>query len=224
MSLDENGAAVAWGLVVMAPDPEKFVRVTVQGGVVPAHRSQGIDTRLVEWQHHRVRAMLAGSSERLPGRVMSYAADAAPEHGALLQRTGFEPSRYFTTLECDLAAPVVSPELPTEVVTVPFSPELSEAVRQAKNSAFADHWGSQPLQREQWESVQSLPRLRPELCRIALAGDHVVGFVITEINEDDWQRQGSRSADGGTRRIHASGVFTHCARCGIPRRVLTVSS
>ena len=41
--------------------------------------------------------------------------------------------------------------------------------------------------------MQSLPSFRPELCRIARRGEEVLGFVITEINEDDWERQGSRS-------------------------------
>jgi mycothiol synthase len=194
IALDGSRTAVAWGLVVMAPDPETFVRVFLQGGVDPDHRGRGLGQRLLAWQHDRARVMLADSPERMPGWVMSAAAEAAPEHAALLVRAGFEPSRYFTTLECDLADAPASPVLPAGVVSVPFSAELSEAVRHAKNAAFADHWGSQPVQREQWESVQSLPSFRPELCRVALVDDEVVGFVITEINEDDWERQGARSA------------------------------
>jgi mycothiol synthase len=194
VALDEAGSAVAWGFVVTAPDPDGFVRVTLHGGVDPVHRGRGIGRLLLDWQHDRARAMLAERSDRLPAWVMAYSADAAPEHGALLQRSGFEVARYFTTLECDLAGDAATPALPTGVVSVPFSPELSEAVRQAKNAAFADHWGSQPMHREQWESVQSLPSFRPELCRVALVDGEVVGFVITEINEDDWERQGARSA------------------------------
>lgn len=194
VALDNTGALVAWGLVVMAPEPDTFVRVFLQGGVDPDRRGQGIGHRLLAWQHDRARAMLAASSERLPAWVMTTAADAAPEHGAMLLRAGFEPSRYFTTLECDLAEVAAPPVLFPEVSLVPFSPDLSEAVRHAKNAAFENHWGSQPMQREQWESVQSLPSFRPELCRVALVDGEVVGFVITEINEDDWERQGSRSA------------------------------
>jgi len=194
VALDDAGTAVAWGLVVMAPDPDGFVRVTLQGGVDPARRGEELGQRLLAWQHDRARALLAERSERLPAWVMAYAADAAPEHGSLLTRAGFEVARYFTTLECDLAAVAAPPALPAEVSVVPFSPDLSEAVRHAKNAAFQDHWGSQPMQREQWQSVQSLPSFRPELCRVALVDGEVVGFVITEINEDDWERQGSRSA------------------------------
>lgn len=110
-----------------------------------------------------------------------------------MQRSGFEPARYFTTLECGLADPTPDSPLPGGVTIVPFHAELSEVVRAAKNAAFADHWGSQPTGQEAWESMQRLPSFRRELCRIALVDDAVVGFVISEINEDDWVRQGSRS-------------------------------
>ncbi len=196
LALDANGRAVAWGLVSAPPDPDTVMRVFLSGGVDPAHRGTGIGRRLFAWQHDRARQLLAANSSRLPAWVLSYAADASPEHGALLRRAGFEAARYFTTLECDLRAPglTVTPPAPEGVAIDAFSAELSERVREAKNASFADHWGSQPTSREAWESMHSLASFRPELCRIARADGDVVGFVITEINEDDWERQGARSA------------------------------
>ncbi len=194
VAVDSAGVAVAWGLVVAPPEPESLVRVMLFGGVDPAHRGHGIGRSLLAWQHARAQQMLADSELALPAWVMSYAADLAPEHGRLLQHVGFEPARYFTTLECPLTQDPPTVVLPEGVVVEPFSAERSEAVRAAKNASFADHWGSQPASREGWESMQTLPSFRPELCRIARVGDDVVGFVITEINEDDWERQGARSA------------------------------
>jgi len=193
LAIDDAGSAVAWGLVVAPPNPESLVRVILFGGVDAAHRGRGIGRRLLAWQHDRARVMLAGSDLSVPGWVLSYAADRAPEHGRLLQRLGFEPARYFTTLECDLAEPTPATPLPEGITVEPFSAELSEAVRAAKNAAFADHWGSQPSSREGWESMQSLDSFRRDLSRVALEGHEVVGFVVTEVNEDDWERQGSRS-------------------------------
>ena len=193
LAIDGDGTAVAWGLVVAPPDPESLVRVILFGGVDPAHRGRGIGRRLLAWQHERARGMLADSDLALPAWVLSYAADRAPEHGAMLQRAGFEPARYFTTLECDLATPTPPASIPDGVRVVPFTAALSEDVRAAKNAAFADHWGSQPASREGWESMQGLGSFRRDLSRVALAGDEVVGFVVTEVNEDDWERQGSRS-------------------------------
>lgn len=193
LALDAEGTAVAWGLAVAPPNPESLVRVILFGGVDPAHRGRGIGRRLLAWQHERGRELLAQSPLALPAWVLSYAADRAPEHGRLLQRAGFEPARYFTTLEADLADPTPTPAMPEGLRVVPFEAELSEAVRVAKNAAFADHWGSQPASREGWESMQGLSSFRRDLSRVALEGDAVVGFVVSEVNEDDWERQGSRS-------------------------------
>lgn len=194
LALDAHGTAVAWGLVVEPPEPESLVRVILFGGVDPARRGSGIGRRLLDWQHARARQMLSKNENALPAWVMNYAADLAPEHGRLMQRAGFEPARYFTTLECGLSQPSPELALPPGVTLEPFSAHRSEAVRAAKNAAFADHWGSQPATREGWESTVTLPSFRPELCRVALVGDDVVGFVMTDINEDDWERQGVRSA------------------------------
>ncbi len=193
LAVDAEGTPVAWGLVVAPPDPESLVRVILFGGVDASHRGRGIGRRLLAWQHERAREMLAGSELALPAWVLSYAADRAPEHGQLLLRAGFEPARYFTTLEADLADATPAAPRPEGVEIVPFETALSELVRAAKNTAFADHWGSQPASREGWESMQGLPSFRADLSRVARVGDEVVGFVITEVNKDDWERQGSRS-------------------------------
>ena len=190
-----DGAPVAYGTVTMPPDPESLVRVFLGGGVDPVHRSRGIGRELLAWQHERARQLLASSPSTLPAWVMSHAADLAPEHGALLRRQGFEAARYFTTLECEVArhATQAAPPAPGGVTFTQFTAELSERVRRAKNSAFVDHWGSQPAGVEQWESMVGLSSFRPDLSRIALVDDEVVGFVTTEVNEDDWERQGFSS-------------------------------
>lgn len=192
IAVDDEGRAVAWGLCVIPPDPETIVRVILFGGVDPAHRGRGLGRRLLRWQHDRTLCMLAASPLRLPAWVLSYAADRAPEHGALLGRLGFEAARWFTTLERDLgAAGPDAPPLPAGLRVEPFDPERSEQVRVARNASFADHWGSQPTSQEAWQSMIALPTFRGDLSRVAWDGDTVAGFVIAEVNEDDWERQGA---------------------------------
>lgn len=236
LCLDSGGAAVAYGLVTMPPDPESLVRVHLAGGVDPSHRGRGIGRALLAWQHGRARQLLASSALDLPAWVMSYAAELAPEHGALLAREGFEAARYFTTLECEVARERPASAAPDGVRIEPLGAERSEAVRAAKNSAFADHWGSQPTGSEQWQSMMRLPTFRPDLSRIALDGDEVVGFVTTEVNEDDWARQGFSSGYIGLvgtvrpwrRRGVASAllgaVLDAYAHAGLERAVLDVDT
>lgn len=194
IALDDSGVAVAWGLCVMPPDPETLVRVILFGGVDPAHRGRGIGRRLLTAQRERARALLATSTLRLPAWILSYAPDRAPEHGRLLQHAGFEPARWFTTLERDLTGGLPTlPAVPEGLTVEPFDARRSEPVRAARNAAFADHWGSQPTSAEGWASMVGLPTFRGDLSRVAWDGDRVAGFVIAEVNEDDWVRQGARS-------------------------------
>jgi ribosomal protein S18 acetylase RimI-like enzyme len=93
-----------------------------------------------------------------------------------------------------LADPVPEIPLPDGVRIEPYRAELKAATLEAKNAAFRDHWGSQPMTDEQWESMLSLSVFRPHLSFLALAGDEVVGFVTSEVNEDDWAGQGYSSA------------------------------
>lgn len=194
VALDPDGVLVAHGLATRSPDPVDYARVWLSGGVHPAVRGRGIGRQLLAWQTARAEQLLAELDVTLPAWVMTYAAEAAPEHGRLAERAGFSPVRYFTTLHAELAsAPIDDRPLPEGLRVVPWSAEWSEAARAAKNAAFADHWGSQPANQESWESWQTLPTFRPELSRLALDGDRVVGFVTTEVNEEDWARLGRSS-------------------------------
>ena len=233
---DAEGVLVAWGLVVEMPEPESLLRIILPGGVHPARRGQGLGQRLLDWQRARAGQRLSRSDSILPAWLLSYAADRSPEHGRLLERSGFEPSRYFTSLVAVLEGADFERALPDGVRVEPMSAERSEAVRRAKNASFADHWGSQPATVEGWSSMLALPSARPELGRIALVDDEVVGFVLTEINEDDWERQGFTGCYiglGGTVRewrgrglasALLSDVMRAAREAGLERAVLDVDA
>ena len=189
-----DGRMIAHGMAMRAPEPVDYARVWLSGGVHPEHRGRGLGWQLLAWQTARAEQLLAELDLTIPGWVLSYAADRSPEHGRLLERAGYSPSRYFTTLHAELAGAALEPrDLPDGMRLEPWSPRFSEGARAAKNAAFADHWGSQPATREGWESWQGLPTFRPELSRVALAGDEVVGFITTDVNEEDWARMGRSS-------------------------------
>lgn len=185
---------VAYGLVIDTPEPESVVRVILTGGVHPKHRGRGLGRALLTWQRARAEQRLSRSDSILPAWLLAYAPEVAPEHGRLLERSGFEPARYFTSLVAVLAGADLERTAPDGVRIEPLTPERAEQMRLARNSAFADHWGSQPTTAEAWSAMLALPSTRPELSRLAIVDDEVVGFVLVEINEDDWPRQGFTGA------------------------------
>jgi mycothiol synthase len=163
--------AVAYGIVF----PTGFAAVRLPGGVSPDARGEGIGHRLLAWQVAQARAVRRSPDIPISARQPSAAAATA----ALLAHAGFRPERIFLTLRRS-SAPVVRSPLPSDLRSVPLTPEHDEPLRIAKNRAFADHWRSRPETPDGWAQHQLGPWLRRSLSRIAITEDGaIVGFVVT---------------------------------------------
>ncbi|WP_353807365.1 GNAT family N-acetyltransferase [Agromyces sp. SYSU T00194] len=188
---DADGRAIAHGLVVCPPGRETLVRSILFGGVHPDARGLGIGRELLAWQVGRARQQLAASDARLPGWIVVYADDRATRTGPMVRRAGFAPARYFLGLERVLADPIDDGGDPDGVRLAPYDPSFSEAALAARNDAFRDHWGSQSMSAEQWSRFTGSDVFRADLSVVAADADgRVAGFVLAEVNEEDWARQG----------------------------------
>jgi ribosomal protein S18 acetylase RimI-like enzyme len=108
----------------------------------------------------------------------------------LAHRLGLPLVRYFTKMERDLADDIPQLALPDGLVLAVPTPADSARIMAAKNDAFRDHWGSQPSVPEGWDSMMGQPTVRWDLSVVALDGDDVAGFVMTQVYEDDFEQQG----------------------------------
>ena len=230
-----DGRAVAAGTVLEPPRQETLVREFLNGGVHPEYWGRGIGRELLAWQLARGRQRLAASEKRLPGWLVGYADRRATQRERLLRRAGLQPVRYFLALERDLAHPIPAVEPTEEVRIVPFTPELSEATHAARDEAFLDHWGSQPMSNEQWDGFLG-GTFRADISFVALAGKEVAGLVLCQVNEEDWVSQGFTGAYVamvGTTRAHRGNriapallgaALLACAERGWERVTLDVDS
>ena len=181
---------VAFGHVMAPPDPETIARSILFGGVHPEHRGRGLGPQLLAWQRQRAREQLAAVDQPMPGWIMGYAEERTTDARNLFARAGMPLVRWFSKLERDLSDPIPEIAVPDGLrFELPRDADR-EAVRVAKNEAFRDHWGSQPTSAEQWHSGWSLPTRAVDLSLVAWDGDRVVGFVETQVNPDDFERQG----------------------------------
>ena len=169
------------------------MREFMNGGVHPDFRGRGIGRELLAWQRARGEQKLAASDKRLPGWLVGYADRRAEGRRRLLEAGGFEVVRYFQTMERDLADPIpaVSPEGSVRIEA--YRPEQAEAVHAARDDAFRDHWGSQPLSDEQFAGLTS-GSFVAELSFVALVDDQIAGVLLTDVSEDDWPGQGFSSS------------------------------
>ena len=88
--------------------------------------------------------------------MICLAEDKLAGHRRLYTRLGLEPIRWFADLTHRFTDSLPDPPVPDGIDIVPMRDEHLEAVRMAHNEAFADHWGSQPIDAAHW--VEELNR------------------------------------------------------------------
>lgn len=195
VALDAEGRAAAWGVAYHPPGRDTLVRSILVGGVHPELRGRGIGRVLMSWLRARGEQQLAASALRLPGWLMVFSDDRARRAGALFESAGFEPTRYFAGLRRDLGEPVDDVRTRDGIRIEVLPAARADEVRTARNDAFRDHWGSQPRSEEEWRAFVSSSAFRIDLSFVAVdeASDRIVGFVLADVNEDDWAAQGFSS-------------------------------
>lgn len=199
VGLDADGRMVAYGLVVLQPGQQTLVKSNLGGGVLPEMRGRGIGRELLNWQIARARQQLATSDKELPGWIMASCDERAPQNSRLYERAGLLCTRYFLSLDRRLSEPIREVPLADGIRVAGYTPDLSAAVHAARDLSFMDHWSSQAIPEESWNAYVTGPSFVDELSFVALGtepdgSEHVVGFVLSSVNEADWAAAGYRSS------------------------------
>ncbi|TFD55656.1 GNAT family N-acetyltransferase [Cryobacterium sp. Hh38] len=195
VGLDQTGRIVAVGMVMFPPRQVTLARSLPIGGVHPLLRGRGIGRQLLDWQLARAKQQLASSASTVPGWILTYAEERSPQNAALFEHAGLSLARYFLTLERPLDAPARAIDPADGIRIAAFTTEASAEVHAARDDAFMDHWGSQPMSDENWNAFVGGKWFRPDLSFVAYGTDRanieqVVGFVLSTANENVWATQG----------------------------------
>ncbi|MDJ0337726.1 GNAT family N-acetyltransferase [Cryobacterium sp. PH31-O1] len=199
VGFDSQNRLVAHGLVVLQQGQETLVKSNLGGGVLPEMRGRGIGRQLLNWQVARAKQQLVTSNKLLPGWIVASCDERAPQTSRLYERVGLACTRYFLSLDRMLSDPIREVELSDGIRLVGYIPELSAAVHAARDAAFMDHWSSQPIPDESWNSYVSGPSFVDALSFVAIAtepggSERVVGFIMSTVNEEDWAAAGYRNS------------------------------
>lgn len=158
--------------------PEGGNRVELIGGVLPDRRGAGIGRALLAWQLDRAavrHAEVAPDAEWL-AQVAAGVADTSATR--LYERFGFSVGRYFLEMSAPTTPPPVA--IPAEGVRIaPYNHDQEREVYAVHRAAFRDLWGYQDRDFESWAAMTVRSEtFRPELARVALARDTIVGYVL----------------------------------------------
>ncbi|TXR51769.1 GNAT family N-acetyltransferase [Quadrisphaera setariae] len=210
---DEEGNLVAFGLVDVRPGDVSTVRASLWGGVHPEHRGRGLGRQLLAWQCAVGRQLISAAPGSAPGELVLHSDEKLTDRTALARAAGFEVRRYHLVMRRRLtgegAPPLPEVDLPEGLRLVPWAPELDDEVRLAHNEAFADHRGSEPRTREDWQRWVSGHRdARTDWSFVVLTDDggepRVAGYTIAFAFAQDWVDGVKEGWTGllGTRRAH----------------------
>jgi mycothiol synthase len=159
------------------------------GGVRPSRRRQGIGTQLFDWAARRAAEIAPTLEAALPTKLETDAAQHQDDLRAVATRAGYEPVRHFLEIARPTSAPVPDLAAPPGLELVTWSAAIDEEARRAHTESFADHWGSEPRTREEWEQWYTGHRaFRSDLSVLAVepASGEVASLVLIASYPQDW--------------------------------------
>lgn len=179
----------------LAPaDPAQPVKLQWSGMIGHDHRGQGLGVELLAWAMQTAAALPGAAGYRMRTQIRK--ADEPAE--VLLSAAGFVANRWYFGMSKPLTAvqdrAVLSERAAAQLRLVPFAAELSAAVLDCHNAAFADSWGSPRAGQEDWASIViGHPQFRADLSFLFLdAQDRVVSLLLGYHNEARFEQTRQR--------------------------------
>ncbi|MBM7783536.1 GNAT family N-acetyltransferase [Tenggerimyces flavus] len=193
LALWSGDQIVGSAIVNCHPGAVETDRVSIGGFVHPSWRRRGLGRRLVSWGAERAQVLHLARNPDVPGVLQIGGNVNTPGIAELAADFGMTPARYFFSMECDLAQPIPAVTEPDGLQLVAFDPKWDEATRVAHNTAFLDHWGSNPRDSEFWKRwVTEARAFRGPMSWLLLDGDVVASYALGHEYVADTEATGIR--------------------------------
>ncbi len=236
IAIHDDGSPVAVAFVQIPPAAFLW-RAAGWGDVRHDYRGLGIGSAVLGWREARAAERLLEMPDDLPKFHWETMYDTRHQQIAFLAERGYRPVRHWFEMIRDLSKPIAPVPLDSSLALVAYEPAMAEAVRQANNDSFRDHWGSQPIPQERWERhYVGGESFRADLSAVVLDGDEVVGLLMAGCFPHDFEDKGRTEVWAdiiGTRRDYrnqgiASALIVHwmerVAAAGYQYAILGVDS
>jgi ribosomal protein S18 acetylase RimI-like enzyme len=188
--------AIARIFVNPAPTTENVAYLLCE--IEPEAREQGLEQECLEWMEERATARLAQAAQAegadvMPRVLRTGIPETSQSEILLYQENGYKHTRSFFKMERDLHQPIPENPLPPGLALRNYGEDIDQALRLAQNEAFADHWGHEPMTREDWQNfiIQS-SAMRRDLTLVVMDREEVVAYSVNGIKTEENERLGIR--------------------------------
>jgi len=184
--------ALGWSLV---PESGKTEHRSFVWLLVHPQIRDSVEDDLVDWIESAAISRLRTFDDDLPMAMYRYEVyDTMATERALFERHGFVAARYFTENLRDLSEPIGAAPLDEGLVAKVWSDDIAEAALTVHNDAFADHWGSQPIEPDHWASYHANEFFQPTVSWVVYDGDKPVAYMQCSRYPHDWEDRGRTEA------------------------------
>jgi mycothiol synthase len=178
-----------------------------RGFVHPDTRGRGIGSALLDWS--------LDTSRELGFKTLFTSSDEEDSF-SLFERAGFTYARTFHRMVNRDPAETAQPVWPDGIRLVSLEgQELIDAVAEALDGSFIDHWNFKPTDREELAHELADPNEDAALWFVAYGGDHVAGCNICHLNRSGDVVRGHLGPIGTTRPFRGIGLGRALLRHGV---------
>ena len=198
-----DGQVIAYGRLLWL-DQVDGSRVYIPVGFLhPTWRGKGLGSAIWAAGEERARQIASGHPREMQKFLQISVFETEKALISLLERSGYQAVRYETHMVRDLSEPFPAASMPPGLQVRPVRPDHLRPIFDASNEAFRDHWGAHEATEAEYRAELDSKEFRPELWKVAWAGDQVASVVHNFVNEDennDYQRKRGYTEGICTRR------------------------
>ena len=152
------------------------------GFLLPAWRRKGIGTAMFQHAEERLRQIAAAHTGPETKVFSMWANGTAQGLIALLEKHGYQSTRYFFEMARDIHEPLPEVSLPSGLEVRPVTEADYRAVYEAHTEAFRDHWGFNEQTFEEFMHWAEEEDFNPGLWMVAWDGDQIAGQVLNFVS------------------------------------------
>jgi mycothiol synthase len=213
-----DGRVIAYGRIWWDDLVEGLRLYHPFGFLHPDWRGKGIGSAIWDAAEQRVGEIADSHPQEIPKFFQVEPFNSEKALVVLLESRGYQPVRYETHMLRDLSEPFPQAPLPPGLEVRLVRPEHLHPIFEASNEAFRDHWGTRDESEEEYRSQLENPDFRPELWKVAWAGDQIASVIHNFIDADE-------NAEYQRKRGYTEGICTRrpWRKLGLARSLLVQS-